>query len=250
MVFPNVPLAPGVPPIPRPPGIVPTPPILLASDAIGVGLPSGTSVQWGLFDGNGNVVVAAESVASFDYKQDWQVSDYPIEQGSFETYNKVQLPFDVRFRFTAGSSDQARANLLNSIDAIANSFQLYTAITPERVYQNVSVQHYDLRRESRNGVGLIVVDVWAIQVRLLATATFSQTAAPSGATAQDGGLVQAQSASPAQAQVTQPLAPAEEVQAVGQTPTPVPSPGVVGTVPASDPGQTGIWQQFQDQGVW
>src|SRR5579859_2913714 len=147
-LFPNVPFAPGVPPIPRPPGAIPIPPILLLADAVGVGLAKANPVQWGLFDSiSGLPVITAESVVSFDYKQDWQVSDYPIEQGSFETYNKVQVPFDVRFRFTSGSSDQARANLLNSVDAIANSFTLFTAIIPERVYQNVSVQHYDLRRE-------------------------------------------------------------------------------------------------------
>lgn len=156
------------------------------------------SPQWGLFL-SGRSVVTAESVADMAYRQDWNISDYPLEKGAFESYNKVQLPYDVRLRFASGGSQERRQALLTSIAAIAGTLTLFDAVTPEAVYSNVNVKHYDYRRTSVNGVGLIIVDVWCEEVRVTTGGAFSATQAPSGAAQVNGGTVQPTSASAAQA---------------------------------------------------
>src|SRR5215469_5882183 len=35
----------------------------------------------------------AASFVDVEYKQDWPISDYPVEQGGFQSYDKVRLPF-------------------------------------------------------------------------------------------------------------------------------------------------------------
>jgi len=227
IIFPNVPMVPGVPPLPVPIGfIAPAPPALLTADVPGLALPPADPVQWGIFHQGGAPVVAADSVVSFEYKQDWLVSDYPIEKGQFESYNKVLVPFDVRVRYASGASDADRTSLLKSIDAAANSLEIFDVYTPERVFQSVSIQHYDFRRSSRNGVGLIVVDVWCVQVRLLAATTFTQTQAPSGATAQDNGAVQT-------------VAPTQSQQDV-----------ISSSTSSTQHGATGQWNQYGATGEW
>lgn len=200
--FPVVPIALGVPPLPRLPGIIILPPPLLTFDsgrAQSVGRP-----QWGLFL-NGQPAVVADSVLSFSYKQDWIIADYPLEgaQGtgavlSFESYDKVQVPFDVRLRFTAGGSDADRQALLRSVDAAAGSLNLYDAVTPEATYVSVNPTHYDYRRTNTNGVGLITIDVWCTQVIVTATSKFTQTQQPGSADPIGIGGVQAAGASTAQ----------------------------------------------------
>lgn len=153
---------------------------------------------WGVFL-NGIPIVFADSVATFDYKQEWTISDYPVEQGAFETYDKVELPFEVRIRFTAGGSEINRFNLLNSIAAIADSVTLLDVVTPEQVYPSVTISHYDYRRTAQNGVGLIQVDVWFTEVRVTTTTAFSNTQAPQGNNPQGGGNVQSSTPTPSQA---------------------------------------------------
>lgn len=147
------------------------------------------SPQWGLFL-NGAAVITADSVVDMSFKRDWNISDYPLEKGAFESYNKVSVPYDVRLRFSAGGSQSQRQALLTSIAAIAGTLTLYDAVTPEAVYSNVNVKHYDYRRTSINGVGLIVVDVWCEEIRVTTSGSFANTQAPSGAGQVNDGTVQ------------------------------------------------------------
>ena len=148
-------------------------------------------VQWGIFL-NGLPIIDADSVVSFEYKQEWTVSDFPLEQGAFQSYDKVQVPFDVRVRYATGGSQVDRQSFLDSIQAIAGSLLLFDVVTPEAIYNSVNITHWDYRRTSTNGVGLLVVDIWCVEVRVTAVTAFSNTNQPAGASPQPGGLVQPQ----------------------------------------------------------
>lgn len=168
--------------------------ILLTADAIGglLGLLGGAS-PWGIYL-NGEAVVIADAVTAIEYKKDSHISDYPIEGGKFETYNKVAQPFDVRVTFIAGGSDSNRALFLSSVESIVDDYNLYSVITPEATYQNCNVVHHDYRRTTQNGRGIIAVTVWLKQVRVSTSSTSStgaSTAQPSGASAVIGGSPQA-----------------------------------------------------------
>jgi hypothetical protein len=193
--MPNVPNVLGVPPLSSyAPGGIPT---LLVADAIQFVL-SLFAPQWGIFL-SGSPVILADNVVDFSYKQEWTVSDYPVEQGGFLSYDKVAVPYDARVRFSAGGSAADRQAFLNSIEAVADTLELFDVVTPERVYNSANIFHYDYRRASRNGVGLIIVDIWLVEIRTTATAAFSNTNQPSGASPVAGGQVQAKAPTNAEA---------------------------------------------------
>lgn len=180
----NVPNAPGVPPVARAPGSYSV--SLLTGD----NFQPGTFTQnWGLYQG-GSPVITADTVVDMTYRQDWSICNYPLEQGAFESYNKVQMPFDIRMRFAAGGSLANREALLASIAAIAGTLNLYSAVMPESVYPNVNVMHYDFRRTSVNGLGLMVIDVWCQEIRVTTQSAGSAVASPSAADQINGGTVQ------------------------------------------------------------
>jgi len=193
--MPFVPQFPGVPPLSSyaPPAAL----ALLTIDAV-LSLVVPGVPQWGIFF-QGFPVVVADSVVSFEYKEDWSISSYPVEQGGFESYNKVQVPFDVRVTYTAGGSPFNRLALQASIDAIMPSLDLFDVVTPEKVFLSVNPTHQDFRRTSLDGVGLLKVSVWCEQVRVEAQAQFTNTQMPSGASPQGGGLVQTQQPTTSQA---------------------------------------------------
>lgn len=202
--YPDVPQAPGVPAVFRAPAQAPLlGAILLTADVLDVvsmfGLP-----QWGIYTTDGQIVAIPDNVVSVDHRREFRISDYPVEQGGFASYNKVALPFDVRVRMSVASGGlggialtgnvAARSAFLEALDAAATSLNLYAVITPEWTFPSVNIVHYDYRREIRSGVGMIVVDVWLEEVRQTGTSQFSQTQSPQGAAQQNDGTVQAQPA--------------------------------------------------------
>lgn len=174
-VFPNVPDGPGVPALPRLPGAIPPVVQLLVSDALGL-LGAFGNPTWGLFL-DGQPVVTAESVYSFDFKKSAQISNFPVENGGFESYNKVQKPYDVRLRFTTGGTPADRQALIESAEAAVASLDLMIAVTPEAVYPNVNPTHMDYRRTAVSGQGLIVVDLFCEEVRVQSSSTFTTNTA-------------------------------------------------------------------------
>jgi hypothetical protein len=161
---------------------------LLTSDGAGV-YSASSAVQWGIYL-NGASVVEADTVTSFSYKQEWAIADFPLEQGAFNTYDKVSIPFEARVRFTAGGSEQRRQALLDSIAAIAgDQTNLYTIITPEATYPSVTISHYDYARTAVNGLGMLSVDVWVFNAIVSGTISGQDVASPSAASQQNDGPV-------------------------------------------------------------
>ena len=159
---------------------------LLTNDLIGEIAPPGA--QWGIFSGGG-LVIAADTVTSLDYKQEWAISDFPVEEGAFESYDKVALPFDARVRFASGGSAANREALLASIASIAGTTEVFDVVTPEAVYISATVSHYNYTRTARRGLGLLSVDVWLLQI-IQNGNTGQNTAQPDGASQVNGGPVQ------------------------------------------------------------
>lgn len=162
---------------------------------------------WGLYQG-GEQVIQADTVLGVEYKEDWVIADYPIERGGFESYNKVATPFDLRLIFAAGGTEVNRTELLASIEAIIDDLNLYEVVTPEATYPNVNVIHYDYRRTTTAGLGMLVVSLYCQEVRQAAsgsdapsdpsaTGSTGDTAAASGADQVNGGTVQPSEAGPA-----------------------------------------------------
>jgi hypothetical protein len=123
---------------------------------------------WGLFDSSAKQVITPDTFLGIDYINSHRISDYPVEQGSFANYNTVQNPFDARVRMARGGTENDRANFLLDLENIANSLELYTLITPEKVYTNVSLESFDYRRETHNGAGMIVANIHFVEIRLAA----------------------------------------------------------------------------------
>lgn len=197
--YPDVPNVPGVPPLLRNPlaaaqsFLLP----LLTQDAFG--LPAQAPVQpWGIYDQNGFAVILADSCVSMDYRQEWVVADYQVEEGGFESYDKVAMPYEARVRMACGGSLDAREAFLQSIEQVAPTVELFDVVTPERVYLSANITHYDYRRTANQGLGLMQVDIALLEIRVTAEADFSQTQAPSGAGTKNDGTVQTTDPTPQQ----------------------------------------------------
>lgn len=148
--------------------------------------------KWGI-GRNGFFSVISDSVLGVEFKRDWQVPNYPQEQGAFQSYNKVTMPFDARVSMSKGGTNADRAAFLSTIDSMADSTELYDVVMPELVLRNANIVHYDYRRTDTNGIGLLTVDIWLMEIRIAPSPAFSNTAQASGNDPKQDGTVQPQS---------------------------------------------------------
>ena len=146
-----------------------TNPIALLTGDLGIIGNYFAAKQWGILLGSDRVI-NPDSIVALEYKQDYNVPNYPQEQGAFQSYNKVKLPQEQRVRMTKGGSLADRSAFLSAIKSAAASLNLYTILTPETSYENANITHYDLKRTATEGVGLITVDVWFTEIRNTAVA--------------------------------------------------------------------------------
>ncbi|NTU49331.1 MAG: hypothetical protein HGA87_00285 [Desulfobulbaceae bacterium] len=155
---------------------------------------------WGIYDSGGRKVLDADSVIDMGFSGSSDVSDYPVEKGSFASYNKVQHPDSFTVRLSMGRSTSDREAFLSAIDAIKKSLKLYSVVTPEKTYRSVNIHGYDYRREQTAGANMITVELSCREIREktvqysktgLAAVTSSVVKNPASAPAMVAGKVQA-----------------------------------------------------------
>ncbi len=169
-------------------------PPLLTADAPGIGFSAGPG-QWGIFAQSGQPLLAVDSVDSIEYARDYRVSDYPQEQGAFQSYNKVQTPFLAKVGFLIAAT---RTDFLNAIEAACASLQLVAVVTPEISYPSANLTHYGYRRDGQSGKTMIRVDVWCEEIRF------------SGGSASGNNTQSTNASQPTQSGNVQPAGPATQ----------------------------------------
>lgn len=123
-----------------------------------------------------NIIPCVASMVEFDYTADSPISNYPQENGAFQSYNKVQLPFDIRLKLASNY----RQAFLGTLNGLRSSTVLVDVVTPDITYRSCNCKHVDYKRTANNGVDLIIADVWFEQVRVTAQSLFSNTQQSSG----------------------------------------------------------------------
>lgn len=150
---------------------------LLTADQVSPG--SFGQPQWGIFTQDGDPVLVGDAVNSVEYARDYRISDYPQERGAFASYNKVRVPYQAKVGFLIA---ETRADFLNNVEQTVASLNLVFVTTPEITYPNANLTHYNYRRVARNGVTLILVEVWCEEIRIVAPPTTTTVNPTTGTT--------------------------------------------------------------------
>lgn len=171
---PDVPQAPGVPAVQRDPLVIVNKIGLLEADIISVARMF-EGPEWGIFTPQGQPLVIPDTITAVDFRREARISDYPVEDGGFQSYDKVLIPYDARVSMTCDGTSMDKSLFLGNIDAASQSLDLFMVVTPEATYTDVNVIHYDMRRERIRGASILHVDVWLQQIVQSATAQFTNT---------------------------------------------------------------------------
>lgn len=178
--FPNIPQASGVPPLPRSAKVPVAGRVVLGAVQGVLWRAFQVQTRWGVFDSEGKPLSDPSkftgafealgfgptvSTSSFDFIKSTKVSDFPVEKGSFASYNKVETPAEpvVVLAMSGGESD--RTKFLDAIDAACKSTDLFSVVTPEVSYVGYSVETYRYARRNFQGATLLVVEISLKEIR-------------------------------------------------------------------------------------
>jgi len=191
-LFPNVPIAQGVPAVLRSlaePASNATEQQLTSS---GDEVNADTARQWGIFTQDGDFAAPADNVIMFENQLEARISDYPVEQGGFGSYNKVILPYDIRLVMTRGGSAEDRQEFIKAVNDAWQSTELFNVVTPECVYLDVNVVTVRRAATSDRGANLLSLEIGLRKVRQTAKLTFTNTKDAASSGQVKNGSVQAQ----------------------------------------------------------
>jgi hypothetical protein len=177
--YPNVPNLPGVPALARSNNAQFA---AAALTIVGELLPNNLfGPQWSILNQKtGQKALEPDSFVAIEYRNERKIPTYPLEQGSFQSYNKVALPYDLKVTVSCGGNQtMSTTQFLDAIATMLNSLDVITVVTPNRTYLKTSLIHVDYRRESTRGATLILAQLWFQELRI-STQPITPTITPSG----------------------------------------------------------------------
>ena len=109
----------------------------------------GYRIEWGLVM---ELITQSEAARRLGISR--QAVFAAVMRGALEPANRDRMVYaNAPAMFTEAEVEEV-------VNRYAKTLDLYDVVTPEITYLSCSISHYDYRRTSSQGVGLVVVDVW------------------------------------------------------------------------------------------
>ena len=137
---------------------------------------------------DGSYALQPDSFVKFEYNEDHKIPNYPIENGSFQSYNKVVLPYEIKLTVTKSGTFNIN-NFINDVGILLNGTQILSIVTPNKIYASVNLVHFDYKKEATNGAVLLIAQLTFQEVRVAPTSSNPPVAAPTAAEATSNGQV-------------------------------------------------------------
>lgn len=178
--------------------------------------------------GGGKPAITPDSVISLEWHGEERISDYPVENGGFASFNKVAVPYDLRMVMTcaglnyvqsilqpvtqqlnqalsglglAFGQPMSRDAFLAALDSMLDTTKLYDVVTPDKVYKNVNLVSYSHAKKHDDGATMVVAELIFREVRTSVDASFSNpivSTSESAASSVNVGTVNGSNASASQ----------------------------------------------------
>lgn len=149
--------------------------------------------RWGIYDSSGNSL--ATSIGGFmgfifgdpgsthdtEIIAESRVSNFPVERGSFASYNKVKIPKEVVVTLCITGTEGDRKKFLDSLQKAIEGTDLYSVQTPEKNYSDYTITKYKYKRSAETGLSILFVEIW-LQEILQVDVTYSSAGATTSST--------------------------------------------------------------------
>lgn len=122
--------------------------------------PSTALPLYGVTDANGNLLIEPDSVIEADVDAGSEINTHPVEQGGFDSYNRVQKPIGIRLLMACQGKNMTRSEFLATLESLREGTQTVTVALLDAAYSNMVLQDYGYKRSAEHGAVTIWADTW------------------------------------------------------------------------------------------
>lgn len=119
---------------------------------------------WGVFRKDGSPAFDVDSFASLTHDDPAKVGTFPVEDGGFASYDKVDNPFRCKVRLSVGGDDARMQAFLTALRAAKKSLELFDVATPQQTYLGVNLEKTAVMRDQA-GQGRVVAELDFLEIR-------------------------------------------------------------------------------------
>ena len=123
------------------------------------------SGHWDMFDSKGRKLFTFDTFFSLDSLADARITQAPVENGTFASYNKTVSP--ARSTVVLGYTGPAlmRSAMLRRCESLLKGTELVSIVTPDRTFVNMGVVAVDHSYNAANGVDRLILALTLEEVR-------------------------------------------------------------------------------------
>jgi hypothetical protein len=122
------------------------------------------SNTWGVYTLAGVLAFDVDTMVDLSYDSKAKVSNFPVEQGGFTSYNKVQEPFTIPIQLAVSSAPKIKA-LITALETARTNPTLFNVVTPMRTYLSVTLTTVKFSQSAKSGIDCLIVKVGFEQIR-------------------------------------------------------------------------------------
>lgn len=141
------------------------------------------SGQWDIFDADGKRLIEFDTFFSVEAMSDAQVTQAPVEEGSFASYNKQVAPTRSTVVLGYTGSSLVRSAIIKKCEALIAGTDLVSIVTPDRTLLDMSLVSMDYSYRTDRGIDRLIVSLTFEEVRQVAaeyTSTSTSTSTTTG----------------------------------------------------------------------
>ena len=159
-----------------------------------------TPRQWAILDESGGAAVNFTSFIDLDYQNEGKALEYPIEEGSFASYNKTQNSMELRATVAIQGLDADFNDLLSKLEDYQEKAVKLSIATPSDFYEGFTLETMNYKRTVENNAHMLTVELVFKEVRevktQVATGVATKPKNPTSAKKVDTGKTQTQAPEP------------------------------------------------------
>ncbi|MDL2315517.1 hypothetical protein LJC59_00340 [Desulfovibrio sp. OttesenSCG-928-A18] len=125
--------------------------------------------EWTLLDEGGGTAVVFTSFIGMDLRSDGNALTYPVEQGSFADYNKVDSPQEIKVTLGLQGAEADFEAALAKLDEYQKEAVKLAVATPARHYDSMTLEGYAYSRSQERNAGMLAVELTLVEVREVET---------------------------------------------------------------------------------
>ncbi len=127
--------------------------------------------EWTILNESGQRPIRFTSFFDLAYSGGGKALSYPLEEGAFAKYNKVQNPGGLKVTLGMQGSEADFDEALRSLDFYRKETEKLCIATPAACYDGYTLESYSYQRAVNSGAGMLVVELTLVEVKEVETRT-------------------------------------------------------------------------------